>query len=96
MPVPIHPEPEFDPTCERCCICRSPARFWTSLPDRKLGQQVAICQHCAARAEPRDIPTKPEWSRREHIAHHPTIGEVSSGRDREYPPAPVVTPKDDK
>ncbi len=95
MSVPIHQEPDPEPIpSERCCICRSPTSYWTSLPTRKLGAQVALCVHCASRADPKDIPTKKVWIRREHIAHRPTIGEIASGRDRNYPPAPIVIPED--
>jgi hypothetical protein len=89
MPIPIHPEPEED-ICEKCCFCRSKTAFWTSLPDRPPGQQVACCPHCASRGEPEDVPPKPVWCRRERIAHVPTYGENSLGLDRFYPPAPIV------
>lgn len=92
MPVPIHKEPDGEPPMERCCFCRSVTPYWTSLSDRKLGQQVAICQHCASRADPVDVPSKEMWSRRERIARHPTFGEVARGTDRNYPPAPIVEP----
>lgn len=73
-------EPNEEPV-ERCCFCRSRTNFWTELPDRTSGQQVAICQHCASRAKPDDIPSKKEWARRERIAHRPTIGEIARGLD---------------
>jgi predicted amidophosphoribosyltransferase len=90
MPVPIH-RGDPDPPHERCCFCRTPTDWWTSL-DRKIGEQVACCQHCAARAEPEEVPSKKDWCRRERIAHHPTIGEINRGDDREYPPAPIKKP----
>lgn len=45
MSVPIHQDPDPEPVLpkERCCICRSPTSYWTSLPTRKLGAQVALC-----------------------------------------------------
>ncbi len=66
---------------EKCCFCRIPTNYWTDLPDRQPGEQVAICLHCAGRAEPKDIPTKKHWCRRERIAHRPTIGEIARGED---------------
>lgn len=90
MTISLYREPGNDPPTERCCICRDKTVFWSALPDRTPGQQVACCPHCASRANPNDIPTKTVWMRRERIAHHPTIGEISTGRDRVYPPAPVV------
>lgn len=92
MAIPIHQEPDEGPPGERCCFCRQPTKFWTSLTDRKLGQQVACCKHCAGRGDPKDVPTKDQWCRRERIAHHPTIGEISQGLDREYPPPPITEP----
>ena len=90
MPIPIHKEPDEEPPCERCCFCREVTSYWTSLSDRKPGEQVAVCLHCASRGDPIDVPGKFLWSRRERIAHHPTIGEIASGRDREYPPALII------
>lgn len=88
MPIPIHREPGGEPPYEACCFCRAVTPWWTALP-KKI---VACCPKCAARGEPADVPTKKAWCRREHIAHRPTIGEIHSGLDREYPPAPVVEP----
>lgn len=90
MPIPIHREDPEDPPVERCCFCRNVTPFWTSLSDRKGGQQVACCEHCAGRGDPVDVPTKDQWCRRERIAHRPTIGEISQGRDRNYPPPPIT------
>lgn len=46
---------------ERCCKCRACTPFWTALADRKPGEQVAICQACAEKHEPNEIPTKQAW-----------------------------------
>lgn len=97
MPIPIHEEkdPELKKyEQEHCCICRDRTTWWTSLPNRKLGQQVAICPHCASRGDPKDVPTKKVWWRREEIALHPTIGDIARGHDKVYPPAPVVVPNE--
>jgi len=55
MPIPIHREPDDELTQntgqEKCCFCRTPSPFWTSLSDRKPGEQVACCTLCAARGE---------------------------------------------
>ena len=74
MSMPVHPEPDgcFMPL-ERCCICRDKTPFWTELPDRKPGEQVALCPACAKLAEPQDIPTKELWCRRERIAHQERV-----------------------
>jgi hypothetical protein len=50
---------------ERCCFCRTPTRWWTKLPDRTPGQQVACCQGCADSQAPADVPTKDQWCDRE-------------------------------
>lgn len=81
MPVPIHKLNETPPY-ERCCFCRSATDFWTLLLNRKPGEQVAICQHCANRANPEEVPSKSVWIRRERIAGHPTFSEVSKGNGR--------------
>ena len=49
---------------ERCCFCRRATRFWY------LPKDVACCEKCALKAEPKDVPSKKVWSRREHIAFH--------------------------
>lgn len=95
MPVPIHQE-DGEPPYELCCFCRDPSSYWTSLLDRAPGEQVALCLHCAARADPEDVPSKRAWGRRERIAHHPTIGEISTGRDMVYPPALLLPFRSDR
>lgn len=51
--------------CERCCFCRRPTRFWT-LP--VTSASVACCPPCAKVAEPKDLPKKRDWFKREIIA----------------------------
>jgi hypothetical protein len=46
---------------ERCCFCRSATRFWTALPDRTPGQQVACCETCAGTHWPVQVPSKEAW-----------------------------------
>jgi hypothetical protein len=98
MPVPIHEEVDDELTRntdqEKCCFCRDQTAWWTSLPNRKPGAQVACCPHCASRADPKEVPSKTAWCRRERIAHRPTYGEVSRGHDKDYPPAPIVPIED--
>jgi hypothetical protein len=99
MTVPISREKEDELTrntkSEKCCFCRAGTPFWTALPDRKLGQQVACCPHCASRANPKDIPSKAAWCRSEDIAHIPSYGEIAQGHDKNYPPAPIVPIKEE-
>jgi hypothetical protein len=66
--VPLEREPGDMPAAERCCFCRAVTPFWTALPDRAPGGQVACCKACADRAEASDVPPKPDWCRREAIA----------------------------
>jgi hypothetical protein len=91
MPIPIHQEEEdVNFPQEKCCFCREATPWWSAIPDRKPGEQVAICPHCASRCGPVDVPTKKEWCRREDIAKHPTIKDIALGLDKNYPPAPIV------
>lgn len=50
---------------ELCCVCRTPTRMWTDLPDRTPGQQVACCKTCATVKAPAQVPTKAEWCDKE-------------------------------
>lgn len=89
--IPISRDSDPDPTGrERCCFCRTPTFFWTVLSGRKPGQQVACCDICASRGEPKDVPSKTDWLRRERIAHRPTIGEIAMGHDKNHPPAQIL------
>lgn len=66
--IHIKDEEDPDPPFERCCFCRTATPSWTTLKGRKPGQQVACCPQCAKRAEPKDVPSKEDWCRREDIA----------------------------
>lgn len=46
---------------ERCCFCRQPTPYWTTLPDRTPGQQVACCETCAPIRNPEEVPSKAVW-----------------------------------
>lgn len=63
MAIPIVKEPDayshWD--AEPCCFCHQPTRFWTALPERSAGEQVACCPFCADTFEPDAVPTKDEW-----------------------------------
>jgi hypothetical protein len=88
--IPIHIEDPDEDIHERCCFCRNPTAYWSALQDRKPEKQVALCPHCASRANPDDLPSKATWCRRERIAYRPTLGDISRGHDKNYPPATVV------
>jgi hypothetical protein len=51
-------EPDDMGLMERCCFCRRQTKHWTTLSDRRDGDQVACCCDCARRAERNDVPTK--------------------------------------
>lgn len=71
IPIEEEPKPWDTLACERCCLCRTPTRWWTRLPDRKPGEQVALCEGCALTATPDTIPTKRAWCDKER-ALNPT------------------------
>ena len=68
MTIPTEREPGPEPVTlgelaqlELCCLCRTSTPFWTKLPGRTPGEQVAICTGCAEATEPTAVPTKVEW-----------------------------------
>lgn len=74
--VTVEHEPDsFGPWLERCCVCRERTPYWTVLPDRTPGQQVACCQSCAKTVEPHEVPTKREWCDKERRLTR-TVGEM--------------------
>lgn len=65
MTIPIIREPiehtrRFRET-EACCFCHQPTVYWTALPRRKPGAQVACCSGCAGIFPAYLVPTKDEW-----------------------------------
>ena len=44
---------------ERCCLCRTPTRYWHKKTD------VALCPVCASKARLSDLSTKKEWCDKE-------------------------------
>jgi hypothetical protein len=65
IPIGQEPKPWDSLACERCCICRTKTRWWTKLPDRTPGGQVALCPGCAVTTTPESIPTKTAWCDKE-------------------------------
>lgn len=65
VPIEEEAKPWDMGACERCCLCRDPTRWWTILPDRKPGEQVALCPGCAINSTPKAIPTKRAWCDKE-------------------------------
>jgi hypothetical protein len=59
QPIPYEPDPYGE--SEECAICDAATLFWTALPDRAAGEQVAICSKCATTRSPADVPTKQAW-----------------------------------
>lgn len=72
MSIPLTRDPD-GPPYERCCFCRARTAYWTDLPDRDPGKQVACCPKCAKKATPKDVPSKKTWWRREVIAEDRTF-----------------------
>lgn len=73
MTTPIKREPHPEQPFEHCCKCDKPTPYWTDLPDRTPGEQVALCVDCAFGTFPSDIPTKRDWCAAER-ARHPHFG----------------------
>jgi len=65
IPVENCPDPEDPTTLERCCFCRTRTSWWTKLPNRTGGQQVACCESCSKKHVPDAVPTKTEWCEKE-------------------------------
>ena len=61
MTIPIEKQDDTEPPFEECCFCCKPTVFWTKLPDRKGGEQVACCPLCAKPRTPSEVPSKPQW-----------------------------------
>ena len=60
MPLKVQREPEdLDPTCENCCICEQPTRFWLLINGKVTGDSPALCQSCALSND--ECPTKDDW-----------------------------------
>lgn len=59
--LPLVPEPIDMGVAEACCFCHALTRFWTDLPDRTPGQQVACCPDCAGIFDADVVPSKNEW-----------------------------------
>ena len=77
MPTPIEQEPKpWEPCVENCAGCRTPTRFWTRIPERTPGEQIALCPNCAEVTEPSTLPTKREWCNKEKLLS-PTVGSWS-------------------
>lgn len=77
VPIEEEPKPWDMGPCERCCLCRSHTRWWTKLPDRKPGEQVALCEGCALTTTPEAIPTKHAWCDKERELEPSFIGRPS-------------------
>jgi len=67
--IPVEKENPVEPPFEHCCFCCKPTAFWTKLPDRKPGEQVACCESCAGVNTPDDVPTKKTWCDAESKKH---------------------------
>lgn len=59
--IPLMKEPPDFGACEMCCFCHQPTRWWTDLPDRTPGNQVACCPDCAGTFPADVVPSKREW-----------------------------------
>ena len=62
--IPLKKDEDPDMTiwmCEQCCSCGKRTRWWTDLPDRTSGEQVALCLYCAPWVNEKDIPSKRAW-----------------------------------
>jgi len=70
IPIVLDPEPNLSiALAEHCCICDRPTHYWTSLPNRTEGQQVACCKACARKSSPTCVTTKDQWFEAEEKRH---------------------------
>jgi hypothetical protein len=67
--TPIKPEVHAQAPFENCRICQRATHYWTDIPDRTPGEQVALCVDCAYATFPSDIPTKSDWCAAERARH---------------------------
>jgi len=61
IPITREPDAAHLLDAEACCFCHQPTVYWTALPRRKPGQQVACCPGCADIFPANVVPTKDEW-----------------------------------
>lgn len=65
MTTPIIREPDGYMSrfrgAEACCFCHQPTTYWTNLPSRTPGEQVACCPWCADIFTADVVPTKDAW-----------------------------------
>lgn len=50
---------------ERCCFCRKPTPYWTTLTSRPANENVACCKKCAEVYRIKDVPSKRYWCEKE-------------------------------
>lgn len=66
---------------ERCFFCRARTAYWTNLPDRPMGEQVACCRPCGLKAVPEDVPTKAAWFARDETKEALSLSELRDVAD---------------
>ena len=67
--IKVRKQDDPKPPYEHCCFCDYETMYWTALPKRKPGDQVACCQACAKKHEPEEVPTKDAWFEAEQARH---------------------------
>lgn len=55
---------------ERCCMCRTPTRWWYGAGDRN----VALCQSCANTTKECELPMKKDWCDKERALNPRAYG----------------------
>lgn len=82
MPIPVVREPDPQLPYERCVFCRERTIYWTDIPERTTGAQVACCPGCGCCRQPAEVPTKAEWLAKERA--------INPEQPRVEPPSPWV------
>jgi hypothetical protein len=61
--------PEYE-VQERCCMCRTPTRFWHA-------SDVALCPTCAKTTPLAALPTKKDWCAKERALRPKTFADLA-------------------
>lgn len=67
--IPVVRDPRIEFPLEHCVFCDVDTTWWTALPDRADGEQVACCPACARERDRAEVPSKAAWCAEEERRH---------------------------